>query len=119
MAREMSQQRREVLALLEQRGAMSPASVAAVLGMRPGTSRKLLFSMLSDGQVDSPERGVYALPGEQTVTAENDVTDVTLTPEPREDIPILGESRSGTFVYVDRLKAHIPNEQHLREKGYR
>jgi hypothetical protein len=119
MTREMSQQRREVLALLEQCGPMSPASVASVLGMRPGTSRKLLFSMLSDGQVDSPGRGVYALPGEQTVTPETPENDVTLTPESREDIPILGESPSGVYVYVERLRTHIPNEQHLRDKGYR
>ncbi len=111
MAR-MSPQRQAVLDLVQREGRISPKRVGDVLGMNPSAARKLCFSMIADDQLASPTRGWYTLSDEQTLPDQDDVTE---TDEPREEIPVLGESPSGTYVYSHRLQAMIPREN----KGYR
>ncbi len=130
MVRKLSPQRQAVLDLVTREGSTSPARVADVLDMNPGAARKLCFAMLADDQLTSPQRGVYELPDEQTVTFEGDAAadatgsvdvtpDVSGTAFPRTGMPILGESPSGTFVYSQSDGAMIPREWSRERKGYR
>ncbi len=130
MVRKLSPQRQAVLDLVAREGSTSPQRVAEVLAMISPAARKLLFTMLSDDQLASSERGIYTLPEAETVTFEDDVTedvtgsvdvaeDVTDAEEPRSEIPILGESPSGTFVYSQSDGAMIPREWSRERKGYR
>jgi hypothetical protein len=127
MTRKMSPQREAVLDLVRREGSVSPKRLSIVLGMSSSAARKLCFQMLSDDQLVSPARGVYELPDEETLPNEGDVTEdapdvtegVTETEESREEMPILGESKSGIYVYSHSLNAMIPNEEHRRNKGYR
>jgi hypothetical protein len=126
MAR-MSPQRQAVLDLVQREGRISPKRVGDVLGMNPSAARKLLYSMLSDDELASPERGKYTLPEAETVTFESDVTgesvdvtaDVTDAGEFRSEIPILEHSPSGVYVYSERDGGMIPHEWSRERKGYR
>jgi hypothetical protein len=127
MVRKLSPQRQAVLELVQREGRISPKHVGDVLGMNSGAARKLLFSMLSDGELASPERGKYTLPEAETVTFESDVTgesvdvtaDVTDAGEFRSEIPILEHSPSGVYVYSERDGGMIPHEWSRERKGYR
>jgi hypothetical protein len=127
MTRRMSWQRQGVIDLVRREGSVTPKRLSVVLGLKAGSARKLLFAMLSDDQLRSPARGVYELPEQETLPGGGDVTEdapdvtkgVTETEESSEEMPILGESKSGIYVYSSTLNAMIPNEAHLRNKGYR
>jgi hypothetical protein len=126
MAR-MSPQRQAVLDLVQREGRISPKRVGDVLGMNPSAARKLFYSMLSDDELASPERGKYTLPEAETVTFESDVTgesvdvtaDVTDAGGFRSEIPILEHSPSGVYVYSERDGGMIPHEWSRERKGYR
>jgi hypothetical protein len=63
----LSQERGEILEYMAQAGEpQAPKDVAKGIGKNRSAVKKLMFSMLSDGQlVDVPgERGLYALPSE-------------------------------------------------------
>jgi hypothetical protein len=127
VARKLSRQRQDVLDLVRREGSVSPKRLSVVLGMSSSAARKLCFQMLSDDQLVSPARGVYELPGEETLPGGGDVTEdapdvtegVTETEESGKGIPILGESPSGTYVYSHELNAMLPRERVRSEKGNR
>jgi hypothetical protein len=118
-----------VIDLVRCEGSTSPQRASVVLGLRASTARKLLYSMKSDDQLASHQRGVYVLPEEQIVTFEGDVThdvtesadvtaDVTESEESRKETPVLGESPSGIYAWSELDQAMIPREELRRRKGY-
>jgi hypothetical protein len=121
MARGLSQQRQAVLDLVQREGRISPKRVGDVLGMSSSAAQKLCFTMLTDDQLTSSQRGLYELPEAETVTFEGDVTedvtdsadvtdDVTDAEKSRVEPPILGESASGVYVFSERDGGMIPHE---------
>ena len=130
MVRRMSGERREVLGLLEEQGPMSPAGVASVLQKHPSSVRRLLFGMLSDGQLVCPEQGVYGVPdggaeqksehlGEYLPDEGEHPEPATETQESPIEIPILGVSPSGIYCYSEADGGMIPTELSRKRKGYR
>jgi hypothetical protein len=137
MVRRMSGERREVLALLEERGAMSPSAVASVLQKHPSSVRRLLFGMLSDGQLISPEKGLYGVPeGESNPESEHPTNQGEHLPDEGEhpeqtgdhvaeggEFPkepeILEDSPSGIFAFSAERGGMIANESLRKSKGYR
>ncbi|MDP2815519.1 MAG: AAA family ATPase [Rectinemataceae bacterium] len=62
----MSEERRSVLNLLAENGAMSPKTIAECLKKNMNTLYSLLFHMKQDGQIiQEEERGLYKLPSEK------------------------------------------------------
>ena len=62
----MSEERRSVLSLLTENGAMSPKTIAECLKKNVNTIYNLLFGMKRDGQIiQEEERGLYKLPSEK------------------------------------------------------
>lgn len=62
----MSEERRSVLSLLTENGAMSPKTIADCLKKNMNTLYSLLFCMKRDGQIiQEEERGLYKLPSEK------------------------------------------------------
>jgi hypothetical protein len=125
MVRKLSRQRQDVIDLLRREGSTTPQRVSSVTSMSAGAARKLLFSMLADGELESPQRGRYTLPAEPSVTNGGDVTesvaataDVTDADKPREDMPILEDSPSGTWGYSAQDGGMVPREELRRRKGY-
>ena len=128
--RRLSRERRDVVGLLEERGAMSPSAVASVLQKHPSSVRRLLFGMLSDGQLVCPEKGLYGVP-ERESNPESEhlgehLPDEGEHPEPATEtqgspieIPILGVSPSGTYCYSEADGGMIPTELSRQRKGYR
>lgn len=106
MVRKLSKQCQDVIDLARREGSITPQNVSSTFGVNPGAARKLLYSMLSDDdQLVSPERGVYELPEEKTVTSEGDITesagpteDVTEPEDPAKEYRFWGIARreSGT-----------------------
>jgi hypothetical protein len=123
MPRKLSKQREDVIDLVRREGKTSPQRASVVLNVRPATARKLLFTMLSDGQLTSPKRGVYELPEEETLPDLEDVTedapDVTGPEESPIDPPILERSGSGVYAYSVERGGMISNESLRASKGYR
>ena len=67
----MSEERRSVLSLLTENGAMSPKTIAECLRRNLNTLYSTLFRMKQDGQIiQEEERGLYKLPSEKP---ENDL----------------------------------------------
>jgi hypothetical protein len=74
---------------------------------------------VDDEQVEALRDGLYGLPRDETMAAQDETVDETMAAlepsiearESREETPILGESPSGTCVYSHRLKAIIPREE--------
>jgi len=63
----MSEERRSVLSLLTENGAMSPKTMAECLKKNISTLYNLLSLMKRDGQViQEVERGLYRLPSERS-----------------------------------------------------
>jgi hypothetical protein len=129
MVRKLSRRRRDVLDLVGREGSIAPQRVSSLTGMSAGASRKLLYSMVRDQQLVSPERGVYELPEEQTVTSEGAASgqvagsadaaeDVTGAEKSRIDMPILGESLSGTWAFSVQDGGMVPLELMRQRKGY-
>jgi hypothetical protein len=62
----LSEERRSVLNLLAENGAMSPKTIAECLKKNMNTLYRLLFCMKRDGQIiQEEERGLYKLPSEK------------------------------------------------------
>jgi len=62
----MSEERRSVLSLLTENGAMSPKTMAECLRKNVNTLYNLLFCMKRDGLIaQEEERGLYKLPSER------------------------------------------------------
>jgi RecA-family ATPase len=60
----LTKERKEILDLLaSENRAFSPKDIASELGRKGSNTRKVLGDMLKAGQVESPERGLYRLPG--------------------------------------------------------
>jgi hypothetical protein len=132
--RKMSRERRDVVGLLEEQGPMSPASVASVLQKHPAGVRRLMFGMLADGQLISPEKGLYGVPeGESNPESEHlgehlpdEGEHPEQTGEPATvggvvpiETPILGVSLSGIYCYSEADGGMIPTELSRKRKGYR
>jgi hypothetical protein len=130
MVRRMSKQRKDLLDLLRESGPQSPATAAPLLGCSRKAAATLLYSCLESHQVVALGDGLYDLPQEEKIAAQDETIaarDETIaapesaseTEESSEEMPILGESKSGIYVYSSTLNAMIPNEEHRRNKGYR
>ena len=67
----MSEERRAILTLLAENGAMSPKTIAECLRRNLNTLYSTLFRMRQDGQIiQEEERGLYKLPSKKP---ENDL----------------------------------------------
>jgi hypothetical protein len=141
MVRRMSKQRKDLLDLLRESGPQSPATAAPLLGCSRKAAATLLYSCLESHQVVALGEGLYDLPQEEKIAAQDETIaardetiaatiaaqDETIAApesasemeETSEEMPILGESKSGIYVYSSTLNAMIPNEEHRRNKGYR
>ncbi len=58
---QLSNERREVLALLKQCGPLTPKAVSELLGRTVGACKKLLWTMHRDGEVHADGKGRYSL----------------------------------------------------------
>jgi hypothetical protein len=120
--RRLSRERRDVVGLLEERGAMSPSAVASVLQKHPSSVRRLLFGMLSDGQLECPEKGLYGVPeGESNPESEHPTNQGEHLPDEGEHGTEGGEfvSPSGIYCYSEADGGMIPTELSRKRKGYR
>ena len=58
----ISEERREILSLVSEKGPISPKEIAEFLGKSRDAIRFLLIAMKRDGQLSSLEEGVYSIP---------------------------------------------------------
>jgi hypothetical protein len=59
---QLSNERRQVLALLKQSGPLAPKAVSELLGRNVGACKKLLWTMHRDGELHADGKGRYSLP---------------------------------------------------------
>jgi hypothetical protein len=130
----MSPERLDAMLVLQASGEpLAPVEVAALLGKDRGSVKKLLRTMLADGQIVQPFRGVYDVPErEVTDEAASQADSVSITEsagtgelysqdsgERGLDMPHPTHSPSGLYAYSEQDGGSIPAEVLRWRKGYR
>jgi len=76
----LSNERKEVLALLKTSGPVTPKNAAELLGREYRSTKKLLWTMAKDGEVHADSKGCYSLNGHREL-AKEELQRAALDPE--------------------------------------
>ena len=123
MKRELSKERRDILEHLERVGEpQAPAVVAGALGKHRSAVKKLMYSMLEDGQLVALGGGKYALPVTEPVTEESEaVTEAVTEPvaeEPKKPRLVAPPPIEEWGIMAWTPEGMISEAEHRRRKGY-
>ena len=123
MREKISTERQQIIRALEAGGhPLAPHEVAEIVDKPRSSTKKLMYSMLSDGQLTSANDGRYVLPVNEAVTDDPPVTEavtascraVTAT-EGKGDFPA---TFAGIGAYSEQDGGSIPYSELRRREGY-
>jgi hypothetical protein len=127
MARRMSRQRQALLDLLRECGPQTPATAGDMLGCSRKAAASLLYSCVDSGEVEALGEGLYGLPQDETIAAQEITMDETLAAAPPSieteqspiEPPILEDSPSGIYAYSEQDGGMVSALTMRERKGYR